>query len=68
MGSGHNVVSGTNGMSDGKFCNQMNTNCASAPTESSGNTYSFTFTTAGSYPYFCRPHASLGMTGTITVQ
>ena len=32
---------------------------------SSGQSYSFTFATAGSYPYHCQIHAS--MTGTITV-
>lgn len=28
---------------------------------------SYTFTAAGTYAYFCRPHLGLGMTGTITV-
>jgi plastocyanin len=68
MGSGHTVTSGTNGTADNKFCNQNNMNCSANPTESTGNTYDFTFATAGTFPYFCRPHASLGMTGTITVQ
>jgi plastocyanin len=30
-------------------------------------TFQYVFTSAGMYPYFCRPHESLGMTGTITV-
>ena len=34
----------------------------------SSYTNSFTFTTAGSYTYFCEVHKSLGMIGTITVQ
>ena len=34
---------------------------------STGWTYSFVFTTAGSYEYRCDPHVSLGMTGTLTV-
>lgn len=31
-------------------------------------TFSFTFTTPGTYPYFCRPHELMGMTGTVIVQ
>lgn len=34
----------------------------------SGYTNSFTFTTPGTYTFFCEAHKSLGMTGTITVQ
>ena len=34
---------------------------------SSGQTFTFVFTTPGVYPYFCRPHESAGMKGTITV-
>ena len=34
---------------------------------SGGWTYSYVFTTAGSYDYQCDPHAGLGMTATITV-
>jgi plastocyanin len=30
--------------------------------------YDHTFTTAGTFPYFCAPHASSGMVGTIVVQ
>src|ERR1043165_9793241 len=30
--------------------------------------FSFTFTSAGSFPYVCTPHENLGMIGTITVQ
>lgn len=33
----------------------------------SGGTFSYTFTTAGDVPYFCRPHFSLGMTGIVRV-
>jgi len=32
-----------------------------------GATFERTFTTTGSHPYFCRPHESLGMRGTVTV-
>jgi plastocyanin len=66
--SGHSVVSGTNGNADGVFCSPNNANCAAAPTSAAGAVYSRTFTVAKSYPYFCGPHALLGMTGTITVQ
>lgn len=31
-------------------------------------TFSHTFTTAGDFPYYCEPHLSMGMTGTIIVQ
>jgi plastocyanin len=33
-----------------------------------GATYSHTFDTAGTYKYFCIPHESLGMVGTVVVQ
>ncbi|MCL5095996.1 MAG: CHRD domain-containing protein [Candidatus Omnitrophica bacterium] len=33
-----------------------------------GGTFSHTFTTAGTFPYFCAIHYFLGMTGVITVQ
>lgn len=32
-----------------------------------GQSFEFTFTTAGSFPYHCIPHLADGMTGTITV-
>lgn len=31
-------------------------------------TFSHTFTTAGTVPYFCRPHEPMGMSGTVIVQ
>jgi plastocyanin len=71
---GHNVISGSgnNGTftPDGKFCSTSNTDCTTAAGVAipSGTTYSFTFPTAGTYPYFCGFHSTLGMTGTITVQ
>jgi plastocyanin len=74
MGTGHDVESGTNGTADNKFCSGTSptdpgdTNCAMAPLQNAGFTYDHVFTTAGSFPYFCRPHASIGMVGTITVQ
>jgi plastocyanin len=30
--------------------------------------FSFTFTTPGTYPYFCTPHDAFGMRGTVIVQ
>jgi plastocyanin len=32
-----------------------------------GDKFSFTFTTAGTYDYFCIPHCSMGMVGTVNV-
>ncbi len=80
QGSGtlHTVTSGTVsggvGTADGKFCNGTTTPSMSICSSNSTNpmvntgTFSWTFTAAGSYPYFCRPHAGMGMTGTVTVQ
>lgn len=48
---GHTVTSGTNLFNSG--------------TIATGGTFSFTFTTAGSYPYYCSIHPT--MTATVTV-
>lgn len=32
-----------------------------------GQTFEFTFSTAGTYAYFCRPHEAMNMRGTVTV-
>lgn len=32
-----------------------------------GATFSHTFNTPGTFPYFCEPHCGMGMTGTVTV-
>lgn len=37
-------------------------------TAGAGETFEVTFDVPGTYPYYCRPHRSLGMTGTITVE
>jgi plastocyanin len=66
--SGHNVVSGTGGNADGRFCSPSDGGCANAPLSSAGTTYEHTFTTAGTFPYFCAVHVSFGMTGTIKAQ
>ena len=65
---GHSVVSGTNGNADNQFCSPSNTGCDKPPLSSNGATYERTFTQAGTFPYYCSVHFSLGMTGTITVQ
>jgi len=39
-----------------------------APLNSLNPTFQYAFGTAGTYPYFCRPHELLGMKGTITVE
>jgi plastocyanin len=54
----HNVKSGTSCTPDAKF---------TSATLSTGNTFSFTFSNAGTFPYFCSFHCSMGMTGVITV-
>ena len=63
----HNVVSGTAGTADSRFCSPADTGCASAPLASAGASYSHTFTQPGVYPYFCKPHVPMGMVGTVTV-
>jgi plastocyanin len=57
-GGTHNVVSGTNCTSDGKF--------TSGAVQSSGS-YDQKFTEAGTFEYFCTPHCSMGMTGKVVV-
>jgi plastocyanin len=42
------------------------TNRFFSPTMDAGATFSQTFTTAGTFPYYCTFH--VGMTGTVTVQ
>lgn len=71
----HSVVSGTvdplptnTEHPDGLFCSPSNTNCSTLQVSFTGATYEHTFTTAGTFPYFCAPHGSLGMVGTIMVQ
>jgi glucose/arabinose dehydrogenase/plastocyanin len=55
----HTVTSGTACSSDGTFNSGF---------LSSGQTFSYTFATAGSFPYFCIPHCLSGMVGSVTVQ
>jgi plastocyanin len=57
----HTVTSGSNGQPDNKFNSSPNFN----PLMNQGQTFSFTFTEAGNYPYFCMLHPN--MVGTINV-
>lgn len=65
---GHDVVSGSGGAADGRFCSPNDGNCNATPTSNTGATYEHTFTEAGTFPYFCRPHFSFGMTGRVIVE
>jgi plastocyanin len=66
--NGHNVVSGSGGSADGRFCSPNDQGCGSAPLSNAGATYEHTFTEGGTFPYFCEPHASFGMTGSVIVE
>ena len=57
-GMGHSVTSGTNCASDGRFNSGLH---------ASPFTFSFTFPSAGTFPYYCIPHCDNGMTGAVTV-
>jgi plastocyanin len=57
----HTVTSGSNGQPDNKFNSSPNF----SPLLNPGQTFSFTFTQAGSYPYFCMLHPN--MVGTVSV-
>lgn len=56
----HTTTSGPNGVADGLWDSGNMTLAANS-------TFSFEFTEAGTYPYFCRPHKSF-MRGAITVE
>lgn len=66
--SNHTVTSGVGGVADERFCSPSGARCATAPVSNSGATYDFTFTVPGTYPYYCRPHRSAGMTGSVSVE
>src|SRR6266481_784616 len=56
--SGHSVTSGEPCTADGQFCSPDNMNCDQGVLSNQGFVYQFTFTTAGSFPYFCFVHCS----------
>ncbi|HUB05806.1 MAG TPA: plastocyanin/azurin family copper-binding protein [Myxococcales bacterium] len=53
----HTVTSGPPGQPDGRFDEQL----------PPGASFSYTFKSPGSYPYFCRIHYTMGMVGSVTV-
>ena len=55
----HSVTSGDSCASDERFNSGLH--------QSNTFTFSFTFSNAGTFPYFCIPHCDDGMTGTVTV-
>jgi plastocyanin len=55
----HTVTHGTNPSSLGGLFDEG---------PKSSGTFGYRFTSPGTIPYFCIPHFSMGMTGTITVQ
>src|SRR2546422_118944 len=62
----HNTVSGEAGVPDGRGWNS-NSQYPPPFIMSPGQSFSFTFTKPGTYPYYCEPHWTLGMVGTIRV-
>jgi plastocyanin len=66
--AGHSVVSGTGGNADNRFCSPSDAGCGNPPLSNSGATYEHTFAEAGTFPYYCSVHFTLGMTGSIKVQ
>ena len=54
----HTVTSGANGTFDNLFDSGLQT---------SGFIFTYTFTSPGTFEYFCRPHYSMGMVGTVNV-
>lgn len=58
-GSGaHTITSGSNCSPDGKF---------DSGNKNAGQSFSFTFATAGTYNYYCTYHCSMGMKGQVVV-
>ncbi len=65
---GHTVTGGSGcGDYSPGWCSMNNSNCQSAPTSDEFATYDRTFPTAGTFPYYCRPHCG-NMKATVTVQ
>ncbi|UPV73511.1 plastocyanin/azurin family copper-binding protein [Halorussus limi] len=60
----HNVVPS----SQPEGANWQGTDGAPSKTYNTGHEYSHTFETTGTYEYYCQPHETAGMVGTVTVQ
>lgn len=58
LSGSHTTTSGTNCTPDGKWDSGF---------ISSGGSFSHQFNDPGTYPYYCTPHCSFGMVGTVTV-
>jgi plastocyanin len=56
--NGHTCTSGSSCAPNGLWDSGLRGN---------GATFSYTFNTAGTFPYFCTPHCDMGMVGIITV-
>ena len=65
-GNGHTVTSGSNCSANSQFCSPNNTNCGAGSANSSGFIYQHTFTTAGTFSYFCAIHCGQ-MNGAVVV-
>lgn len=63
IGGLHDTVSGSSGVPSGVW----NSNNQFRRLMFPGESFSFTFTTAGNFPYYCTPHWTIGMVGTIRV-
>lgn len=62
------TVRWVNGGGDHTVTPDGHTQWTRAVLSSGGQPFSHTFNTPGTYQYYCEPHESAGMTGTITVQ
>lgn len=58
--AGHALESGNGCAPDGRF--------SSGGVKASGYTMTYTFTTPGTYPFYCTTHCGQNMKGTVTVQ
>jgi plastocyanin len=65
--SGHSVTSGQPCSADSQFCSPNDMNCASINLSNVGFVYTHTFSTSGTYSYFCSAHCFSGMTGVVNV-
>ena len=56
--NGHSTTSGSNCTANGTW---------DSGTRNTPATFSHTFNSSGTFPYYCNPHCALGMTGSVTV-